>query len=134
MAAPLPTARSSQKNLVNLRQRLAQVTGAWSTDDYKAFITFYSGILPELMRAERCTIFMMEPGGNKIWSIFGTGLEEERIEPPLEGFPSGDLQRDTDRINTIIEGWVRERPEQWLWIHKRWHTQPNSVREATDAD
>jgi len=24
------------------------------------------------------------------------------------------------RLNAIVEGWVRERPEQWLWIHRRW--------------
>ena len=25
-----------------------------------------------------------------------------------------------ERLNQIIEGWVREAPEQWLWLHKRW--------------
>jgi len=20
----------------------------------------------------------------------------------------------------MLEDWVRERPEQWLWVHKRW--------------
>jgi KDO2-lipid IV(A) lauroyltransferase len=41
-----------------------------------------------------------------------------------------DLPRDKDgRINTdkltqmvsnIMEGWIREYPDQWLWLHKRW--------------
>lgn len=91
MGNQLPSPRSSQQNLATLRQRLVQVTSAWSTEDYKAFITFYSRILPELMRAERCTIFIMEQGSKKIWSIFGTGLDEQRIEPPLEGSIVGQV-------------------------------------------
>jgi lauroyl/myristoyl acyltransferase len=23
-------------------------------------------------------------------------------------------------VNAIIEDWVRERPEHWLWLHRRW--------------
>ena len=29
---------------------------------------------------------------------------------------SGTMQAITD----VIEGWVREHPEQWLWVHRRW--------------
>ncbi len=75
----------SPKHLAVLRQRLSQVAGSWAMDDYRAFVTFYIRILPKLMNAERCTIFIMEMGSNKICSIFGTGLEEKQIEPPLEG-------------------------------------------------
>ena len=54
-------------------------------DDYRDFVTFYIRSLPKLMNVERCTIFIMEIGSNKICSIFGTGLSERQIEPPLEG-------------------------------------------------
>jgi KDO2-lipid IV(A) lauroyltransferase len=23
-------------------------------------------------------------------------------------------------VTAVIEGWVREYPEQWLWLHRRW--------------
>jgi len=57
-----------------------------------------------------------------------------RYERPIENEPSGsrlaDIVRLTQRLNDSIEAWVRERPEQWLWIHKRWKTQPRSPSEA----
>jgi KDO2-lipid IV(A) lauroyltransferase len=23
-------------------------------------------------------------------------------------------------ITDVVEGWLRELPEQWLWVHRRW--------------
>lgn len=46
------------------------------------------------------------------------------IEPALEDFPSDDVLADTQRVNDIIERWVREYPEQYLWIHRRFRTRP----------
>jgi KDO2-lipid IV(A) lauroyltransferase len=23
-------------------------------------------------------------------------------------------------VNATLEGWIRERPEQWFWVHSRW--------------
>ena len=34
----------------------------------------------------------------------------------------------TQAINTIVEGWIREHPEQWLWFHRRWRTARPRVR------
>jgi KDO2-lipid IV(A) lauroyltransferase len=31
-----------------------------------------------------------------------------------------DIRGTTELINKVVEGWVREYPEQWLWIHRRW--------------
>lgn len=39
---------------------------------------------------------------------------------PIEVTETDDVQQITDRINQVLEGWVREHPEQWLWIHRRW--------------
>jgi Kdo2-lipid IVA lauroyltransferase/acyltransferase len=24
------------------------------------------------------------------------------------------------QVNAILETWIRDRPEQWLWVHRRW--------------
>jgi KDO2-lipid IV(A) lauroyltransferase len=39
---------------------------------------------------------------------------------------NGDLDTIalTVKVNKVIEEWVREYPEQWLWLHKRWR-KPN---------
>ena len=29
-------------------------------------------------------------------------------------------QRTMQVITDVVEGWVREHPEQWLWLHRRW--------------
>lgn len=46
------------------------------------------------------------------------------IHPPLEAFPSGDLEADTLRLNTMLEEAIRRAPEQYLWIHRRFKTRP----------
>lgn len=46
------------------------------------------------------------------------------IEPALEGFAQEDEGAAAARINAIIERWARQRPEQYLWVHRRFKTRP----------
>jgi len=46
------------------------------------------------------------------------------VFPALAGFPTRDVAADTRRINAFIEAQVREMPEQYYWIHKRFKTRP----------
>ncbi|MBI3684520.1 MAG: lysophospholipid acyltransferase family protein [Acidobacteria bacterium] len=45
-----------------------------------------------------------------------------RFDPPLE--MTGDAARDTQRLHRHLESVIREYPDQWLWIHRRWKTRP----------
>lgn len=46
------------------------------------------------------------------------------VEPPLELSSGGSKEQNTfetmRRVNAHMEGWIRQHPEQWLWLHNRW--------------
>jgi len=44
--------------------------------------------------------------------------------PAWDNYPSGDDIADTRRVNEFIEDRVREMPEQYFWLHKRFKTRP----------
>jgi KDO2-lipid IV(A) lauroyltransferase len=44
--------------------------------------------------------------------------------PALENFPGDDPHADTARINALLESVIREMPEQYLWVHRRFKTRP----------
>ena len=47
-----------------------------------------------------------------------------RFYPAWEDFPTGNVEADTRRMNEFIEARVREMPEQYYWVHKRFKTRP----------
>jgi len=46
------------------------------------------------------------------------------IQPALEDFPGVDEVADATRFNALIESQIRENPEQYLWIHRRFKKRP----------
>lgn len=45
---------------------------------------------------------------------------QEPIDVPRKANGDIDAPALTQKINSVIEDWVREYPAQWLWLHKRW--------------
>jgi KDO2-lipid IV(A) lauroyltransferase len=76
-------------------------------------------LLAQLARHLECPIrgvrVVRRPDGNSFW-----GEITDPIEPVRD--PSGriDVQGTTQAITSVVETWVREHPEQWLWLHRRW--------------
>jgi KDO2-lipid IV(A) lauroyltransferase len=44
----------------------------------------------------------------------------EAIEPIRDGHGKIEVAGTMQVITAMVEGWVREYPEQWLWLHRRW--------------
>jgi len=51
-----------------------------------------------------------------------------QLYPAWVGFPGGDFEADARRMNAFIEERVREAPEQYYWLHKRFKTRPAGER------
>lgn len=44
----------------------------------------------------------------------------EEIPMPRDAEGLVDVDAATQAMNRVIEGWIREYPGQWLWMHRRW--------------
>jgi KDO2-lipid IV(A) lauroyltransferase len=44
----------------------------------------------------------------------------EAIEPRRDEAGKIDIAGTMQAITSVVEGWIREHPEQWLWVHRRW--------------
>lgn len=59
----------------------------------------------------------------RVIRLGGTRFRIE-TETPMQFQTSGNREADTlsalKQINRLLEGWIRERPDHWFWVHRRW--------------
>jgi KDO2-lipid IV(A) lauroyltransferase len=66
------------------------------------------------------------------------GFQKHRllIKEPVELVLTGDMERDVEinmqRFTRILESMIREYPDQWIWIHRRWERKRKG-RRARDS-
>jgi KDO2-lipid IV(A) lauroyltransferase len=69
--------------------------------------------------------------GALVLPLFHERLDDGRyrveIGAPLADFPSKDALADTARVMALIESQIRRVPPQYLWVHKRFKTQPEGT-------
>jgi KDO2-lipid IV(A) lauroyltransferase len=70
--------------------------------------------------------------GAAVLPMFHERLDDGRyrieILPALADFPGDDPVADTARVMATLEGLIRRRPEQYLWVHQRFKRQPDGTR------
>jgi Kdo2-lipid IVA lauroyltransferase/acyltransferase len=58
---------------------------------------------------------------------------ELRFTPPLDDLPSADLLGDTRRLVFLLEQCIREHPEQYQWLHRRFKGRPAHMTDLYAA-
>jgi Kdo2-lipid IVA lauroyltransferase/acyltransferase len=56
-----------------------------------------------------------KPDGNSFW-----GEVSDPVEPVRDADGRVEIKGTMQAVTTVIEGWIRQYPEQWLWLHRRW--------------
>ena len=62
-----------------LNQKRERLDADWSEEGNNALLRFYVKIMPKVLNAERCNIFIYDPTSRVIWLRVGTGLEGEVV-------------------------------------------------------
>jgi KDO2-lipid IV(A) lauroyltransferase len=74
-------------------------------------------LIAKLVREVECPIYgtrMIRKPGNRFQ------CEVNEVMPVRDAQGRIDVQGTMQAITDMVEGWVREHPEQWLWLHRRW--------------
>src|SRR5471030_2701069 len=115
--APLKLAEALQNG-----QHVAMLVDQYLTNGVE--VTFFgrktkaNPMMARLLRQVECPIHGVRiirlPGHR-----FRAELSEE-VKPVRDAAGQIDIQGTTQAVTSVVEGWIREYPDQWLWLHRRW--------------
>jgi KDO2-lipid IV(A) lauroyltransferase len=115
--APLRLAEALQNG-----QHVAMLVDQYLTNGVE--VTFFgrktkaNPMMARLLRQVECPIHGVRiirlPGHR-----FRAELSEE-VQPVRDAAGKIDIAGTMQAITSVVEGWIREYPDQWLWLHRRW--------------
>src|SRR3982751_4698622 len=125
MGTLIPAGRDAPLRLAEALQRgqhVAMLVDQYLTNGVE--VTFYgrktkaNPMLARLLRQVECPVHGVRiirlPGHR-----FRAELSEE-VKPVRDASGQIDVQGTMQAITSVLEGWIREYPDQWLWLHRRW--------------
>jgi Kdo2-lipid IVA lauroyltransferase/acyltransferase len=125
MGTLIPSGRDAPLRLAEALQRGQHV--AMLVDQYLnsgVEVTFFgrktkaNPTLARLLRQVECPVH-----GVRIIRLpnhrFRAELSEE-VPPVRDASGQIDIQGTMQAVTSVVEGWIREYPDQWLWLHRRW--------------
>src|SRR5689334_22332325 len=115
--APIRLAEALQKG-----QHVAMLVDQYLTNGVE--VTFFgrktkaNPMLARLLRQVECPVHGVRivrlPGHR-----FRAELSEE-VTPARNAAGEIDVQGTMQAVTSVMEEWIREYPDQWLWLHRRW--------------
>src|SRR5882757_1005227 len=115
--APLKLAEALQKG-----QHVAMLVDQYLTNGVD--VTFFgrktkaNPMMARLLRQVECPIH-----GVRIIPFPGHPMRaelSEEVKPARDASGQIDIRGTMQAITSVVEGWIREYPDQWLWLHRRW--------------
>ena len=120
-----------RKDMRAMLQSLKQNLPVWYApdQDYGAKHSIFAPFFGVQAASITATSRIARTSGAAIVPFFQTRLAGNKgykltLYPALDKFPGEDIEQDTRRINQLIETAIREQPEQYLWVHRRFKTRP----------
>lgn len=98
-------------------------------------VDWYEGVFAEFFGRPACTnkgmaLLALKTGAPvvPVFMIRNRSGFTARFLPELPLIQTGDrikdIEANTSQYNRVIEKMVRQYPDQWFWVHRRWNTRP----------
>jgi KDO2-lipid IV(A) lauroyltransferase len=135
MGTLIPTGMTAPAKLAAALERGAHVGILVDQYDVRGVeVTFFgrrtraNPLLARLARHFDCPIY-----GTRVIRLPGHRLRPElsdEIKPARDAQGRIDIAGTMQIVTDVVESWVREYPEQWLWLHRRWRPEDMTAQAA----
>ncbi|MCB0328605.1 MAG: lysophospholipid acyltransferase family protein [Bdellovibrionales bacterium] len=118
---------SAQKSMVNSLLEGKTVAALIDQDTYVSGVgsTFFG----HFVSTPSSLIALAKRHEAKIVTAFCVREKDGNYRASVTEIPDeGSVKEVIDTFNSRLEHLIREYPEQWVWFHKRWRTQPDGAR------